>query len=213
MDDIDINTLTMEHYLVLTRRNQAPGVVKPEIKGNVSFEIKSQFMREHTFSRNKNDDAYEYVERSLDIVSLFNILGVTHDLFMPRIFPITLTGVVKGWVDRLSLRTINTWDLLKNTFIKRYCPSSKMATQLKEIHNFKQEAITNKLDSLGRNMKKLKENVNVIQCKEIFANNEAPTDEACSKGATELQGVSLISYENVQVPKETEERPQGILPC
>nr|GFB10444.1 hypothetical protein [Tanacetum cinerariifolium] len=48
----------------------APGVVKPEIRGNVNFEIKSQFMRElkeETFSGNKNDDAYEHVERTLDI--------------------------------------------------------------------------------------------------------------------------------------------------
>ncbi|GKE17479.1 hypothetical protein Tco_1425056, partial [Tanacetum coccineum] len=53
----------------------------------------------------------------------------------------------------------------------------------------------------------------VFQCKAIFANNEAPTDEASFKGTTELQGVSYISDDNVQVPKETEERPQGVLSC
>ncbi|GJZ65973.1 reverse transcriptase domain-containing protein, partial [Tanacetum coccineum] len=40
MGDSDINTLTMEQYLALTPGNQAPGVVKPKIKGNVNFEIK-----------------------------------------------------------------------------------------------------------------------------------------------------------------------------
>ncbi|GJU75244.1 hypothetical protein Tco_1272314 [Tanacetum coccineum] len=52
----------MEQYLVLTRGNQAPDVVKPEIGGNVNFKINSQFMRElreDTSSRNKNDDAHE----------------------------------------------------------------------------------------------------------------------------------------------------------
>ncbi|GKA57304.1 hypothetical protein Tco_0756492 [Tanacetum coccineum] len=85
MGDTDINTLTMEQYLALTRGNQAPGMVKPEIRGNANFEIKSQFMRElreDTLSGNKNDDAYEQVERILDIVSLFNIPGVTHDAVM-----------------------------------------------------------------------------------------------------------------------------------
>ncbi|GKE17887.1 hypothetical protein Tco_1425464 [Tanacetum coccineum] len=142
MGDADINTLTMEQYLALTCENQAPGVVKPEIGGNVNFEIKSQFMRElreDTFSGNKNDDAYEHVERILDIVSLFNISGVTHDVVMLRVFPITLTRAAKRWVDRLSPGTINTWDLLKNAFIQRYCPPSKMAKQLEEIHNFKKE--------------------------------------------------------------------------
>nr|GEV22252.1 hypothetical protein [Tanacetum cinerariifolium] len=102
MDEADINTLTMEQHLALSCRNQASGVVKPEVGGNINFEIKSQFMkelREDTFSGNKNDDAHEQVERILDTVSLFNIPGVTHDAVMLRVFPITLTGAAKRWVD------------------------------------------------------------------------------------------------------------------
>ncbi|GJW91768.1 hypothetical protein Tco_0169321 [Tanacetum coccineum] len=126
----NIDNLTMEQYLTLTRGNQTPGVVKPEIGGNVNFEIKSQFMRElrkNTFADNKKDDAHEHVERILDIVSLFNILGVTHDAVTFRVFPITLIGAAKS-----------------NN-------SEGMA------------AIASKLDNLGRDMKKLKENVHVIQ--------------------------------------------------
>ncbi|GJV63215.1 hypothetical protein Tco_1474043 [Tanacetum coccineum] len=94
MAEGEIDNLTMEKYLALTRGNHSPGVVKPKIGGNVNFEIKSQFMRElkeDTFSGNKNDDAHEHVERVLDIVSLFNIPGVSHDAVMLRVFPITLT--------------------------------------------------------------------------------------------------------------------------
>ncbi|GKA16120.1 hypothetical protein Tco_0695867 [Tanacetum coccineum] len=65
---------------------------------------------------NKNDDAHEHVERVLDIVSLFNIPGVTHDAIMLHVFPITLTGAAK-----------------------RYCSPSKTVKQLEEIYNFKQE--------------------------------------------------------------------------
>nr|GEX40674.1 hypothetical protein [Tanacetum cinerariifolium] len=248
----------------------------------------------------------------------------SHDVVMLRVFPITLTRAAKRWVDRLSLGTINTWDLLKKAFIQRNCLPSKTTKQLEEIHNFKQKegqhllqgfghhdcqlldsqgpipnktptqaldaiqtmvdhhlhkwhdgstnkrlssdsldgiaAIINKLDSLGRDMKKLKENVHVIQvgckncggahlnkdcplheevksvekvkygefgrpfpinnensarysvgppgyyirvdnhppfvgqCKVIFANNKAPTDETSSKGTNELHGVSFIYY-------------------
>ncbi|GJU07577.1 hypothetical protein Tco_1124007 [Tanacetum coccineum] len=42
-------------------------------------------------------------------------------------------------VDKLSSCTINPQDLLKKAFIQRYCPPSKSAIQLEEIHNFKQE--------------------------------------------------------------------------
>ncbi|GJZ45799.1 hypothetical protein Tco_0593395 [Tanacetum coccineum] len=142
MAEGEIDNLTMEKYLALTRGNQALGVVKPEIGGNVNFEIKSQFMRElrdDTFSGNKNDDAREHVELVLDIVSLFNIPRVSHDAVMLRFFPITLTGATKRWVDRLPPRTVSSRDLLKKAFIQRYCPPSKTAKQLKEIRNFKRE--------------------------------------------------------------------------
>ncbi|GJY75247.1 zinc knuckle CX2CX4HX4C containing protein, partial [Tanacetum coccineum] len=76
MAGVDVDTLTMEQYLALSRENQAPGVVKPEIRGNVNFEIKSQFMRElreDTFSGNKDEDAHDHIDRVLSIVGLFNI--------------------------------------------------------------------------------------------------------------------------------------------
>ncbi|GJR98519.1 hypothetical protein Tco_0270693 [Tanacetum coccineum] len=121
MAEGEIDTLTMEQYLALTRGNQAPGVVKPEIGGNVNFEIKSQFMRElreDTFSENKNNDAHEHVKQVLDIVSLFNIPGVSHDVVMLRVFPITLIGAAKRWVDKLPPGTVDSWDLLKKAFIQ-----------------------------------------------------------------------------------------------
>ncbi|GJR63345.1 hypothetical protein Tco_1505507 [Tanacetum coccineum] len=114
MAGVDVDTLTMEQYLALSRENQAPGVVKPEIRGNVNFEIKSQFMRElreDTFSGNKNEDAHDHIDRVLSIVGLFNIPGVSKDAVMLRVFPFTLTGATKRWT----------------------------AKQLEDIHNFKQE--------------------------------------------------------------------------
>nr|GEY65156.1 hypothetical protein [Tanacetum cinerariifolium]GEY65971.1 hypothetical protein [Tanacetum cinerariifolium] len=156
----------------------------------MSFEIKSQFMRElreDTFAGNKKDDVHEHVERILDIVSLFNIPGVTHDAVMLRVFPMTFTGAVKNWVDRLTSGTINTWDLLKMAFIQRDCPPSKTAKKLEDICNFKQEgeetlyeawernnyrgmaAIVSKLDNLGQDMKKLKENVMIFKLGANFA--------------------------------------------
>nr|GEV10750.1 hypothetical protein [Tanacetum cinerariifolium] len=96
-------------------------------------------LRDETFFGNKNDDAHEHVERVLDIVSLFNIPGVSQDAVMLHVFPVTLTGAAKRWVDILPPRTVDSWDLLKNSFIQRYCPPSRTAKQLEEIRNFKQE--------------------------------------------------------------------------
>ncbi|GJU53490.1 zinc knuckle CX2CX4HX4C containing protein [Tanacetum coccineum] len=166
-------------------------------------------LREDTFLRNKNDDAHEHVERILDIVSLFNIPRVSHDAVMLRVFPITLTGAVKRWADRLPPGTINTWDMLKKAFIQRYFPPSKMAKQLEKIYNFKQEGdetlrkvsngssdgiadIANKLDSLGQYMKKLKENVHAIQvgcetCRVAYLDKESSLHE-------EVKSIKEVKY-------------------
>ncbi|GJW89493.1 hypothetical protein Tco_0164833 [Tanacetum coccineum] len=85
MAGVEVDTLTMEQYLALSIENQAPGVVKPEIGGNINFEIKSQFMhelREDTFSRNEDEDAHDHIDRVLSIVGLFNIPGVSKDAVM-----------------------------------------------------------------------------------------------------------------------------------
>nr|GEU53936.1 hypothetical protein [Tanacetum cinerariifolium] len=99
-----------------------------------------QELREDTFSENKNEDAHDHVDRVLNIVSLFNIPKVSQDEVLLRVFPFTLIRESKRWVDRLTLGAINTWDLLKKAFIQRYCPPSKTAKQLEDIHNFKRES-------------------------------------------------------------------------
>ncbi|GJS36300.1 hypothetical protein Tco_0534682 [Tanacetum coccineum] len=71
MAGVDVNTLTVKQYLALLLENQASGVVKPEIRGNVNFEIKSQFMRElreDTFSGKKDEDAQDHIDHVFSIV-------------------------------------------------------------------------------------------------------------------------------------------------
>ncbi|GKF79106.1 hypothetical protein Tco_0234674, partial [Tanacetum coccineum] len=107
------------------------------------------------------------------------------DVVMLRALSFTLTGAAKRWVDRLTPGAVDNWDLLKNPFIQMYCPLSKTPKQLEDIYTSgRQEAnhytrhgngegrnnnndrlagIVSKLDNLGRDMKKLIENVYAIQ--------------------------------------------------
>nr|GEV10440.1 hypothetical protein [Tanacetum cinerariifolium] len=211
MAEGEIDNLTMEHYLALAQGNQAPGVVKLEIRGNVNFEIKSQFMRElreDTFFGNKNDDAHEHVERVLDIISLFNILEVSHDAVMLRVFPITLTGAAKRWVDRLPPGTVNSWDLLKKTFIQRNIESSGNSKGI--------AAIVNKLKNIARDMKKLKENVHAIQvgcktCEGAHLYKDCPLNEEV-KGMEENVNFNVDPYEPpIPFPKRLEHHAEEAL--
>ncbi|GJZ30252.1 hypothetical protein Tco_0575299 [Tanacetum coccineum] len=158
MAGVDVDTLTMEQYLALSRENQAPGVVKPEIEGNVNFEIKSQFMgelREDTFSGNKDEDAHFHIDWVLSIVGLFNITGVSKDAVMLRVFPFTLTGSAKRTTSR-NIKSSSSKDGLA--------------------------ALVNKLDNLGQDMKKLKESVHAIQvgcqiCEGPHLDKDCPLNE------------------------------------
>ncbi|GKB40833.1 hypothetical protein Tco_0885775 [Tanacetum coccineum] len=184
MAGVDINTLTMEQYLALSRENQAPSMVKPEIEGNVNFEIKSQFMREFredTFSGNKNEDAHDHVDRVFNIVSLFNIPRVSQDAVLLCVFPFTHSGSAKRWVDGLTPGAVNTWDLLKIAFIQ----SGTRGHQADVSSNSNTDglaAIVSKLDNLGHNMKMYKENVHTIQvgcqiCEGPHLDKEYPLNE------------------------------------
>nr|GEW31549.1 hypothetical protein [Tanacetum cinerariifolium] len=109
------------------------GVVKPKIDNDVEFEINSNF------KGTDDEDAHEHVRRVLEITDLFHFTGVTHDVVMLRVFPITLKGPALRWINRLSVGLVTTWDLLEKAFIRQYCPPLKIATKLEEICNFKQE--------------------------------------------------------------------------
>nr|GEW01817.1 hypothetical protein [Tanacetum cinerariifolium] len=91
-------------------------------------------LREDNFFENKNDDAHEHVERVLDIVSLFNILGVTHDAVMLRVFPITLTGAAKSrWTDfpqEPSIPRISLRRLLSKGIVRHPRPLSTLKTSV-----------------------------------------------------------------------------------
>ncbi|GJS10809.1 hypothetical protein Tco_0367605 [Tanacetum coccineum] len=88
-------------------------MVKPEIKGNVNFEIKSQFMRElgeDTFSENKNEDAHEHIKRIISIVSLFNVPRVSQDVELSTPGNSSRKPLYKGMTPVQALTAIQTMD-------------------------------------------------------------------------------------------------------
>ncbi|GJW19940.1 reverse transcriptase domain-containing protein [Tanacetum coccineum] len=53
-------------------------------------------------------------------------------------FPLSLTGEAKTWLDKLNERTIKTWDELRTDFISRFFPLALFDRLLGEIHAFSQ---------------------------------------------------------------------------
>ncbi|GJU02827.1 hypothetical protein Tco_1113165 [Tanacetum coccineum] len=187
MAEGEIDNLTMEQYLALTRGNQAPGVVKTKIRGNVNFKIKSQFMRElreDTFSGNKNDDAHEHPLRDgwtdfpqeplIPGISLKMPLskGTVHHQELPTSLRRSATLNKK---ETRHYTKLGNGPILGMTPVQELMAIQTMADHSQKWHDGSSSrsikgsssegitAIMNKLENLGRDMKKLKENVHAIQ--------------------------------------------------
>ncbi|GJU76849.1 hypothetical protein Tco_1273919 [Tanacetum coccineum] len=142
LNEIDIETLTLEQYLALNCNNSQVGVKRPEIEKNIIFEIKSQLfweLRENIFSRRKTEDDMEHVRKILEIANLFNTHGILGNDIMLQNFPLTLTGTAKRWLRITSSDLLEIWDELKRVFFRRFCPPSVTFKQIREFHNFWQD--------------------------------------------------------------------------
>ncbi|GJY60987.1 hypothetical protein Tco_0461644 [Tanacetum coccineum] len=71
---------TMEEYMCKTRGDYGSGVTRPKFDEKAHFELKGYFLKElhdNTFSGSDHEDANEHIEKVLEIVDLFHILGIT----------------------------------------------------------------------------------------------------------------------------------------
>ncbi|GJV15868.1 hypothetical protein Tco_1361191 [Tanacetum coccineum] len=100
---------------------------------------RSEELRNNTFSGSDHEDANEHIEKFLEIVDLFHILGITQDQIMLRAFPISLTGAASRWLMNEPSGTILNWETLKKKFLSKYCPPAQTAKKMEEINNFQQE--------------------------------------------------------------------------
>ncbi|GKB47398.1 protein kinase-like domain, concanavalin A-like lectin/glucanase domain protein [Tanacetum coccineum] len=197
----EIDNLTMEQYLALTQGNQAPGMVKPEIGGNVNFEIKSQFMRElkeDTFSRKKNDDTHEQ--------------DLLKKVFIQRYCPASKTAKqleeIRNFKQEGEETLYQAWERYNDLLYK--CPTHDINNHQKwhdgsssrNIESSRNSegivAIVNKLENLGRDIKKLKENVHAIQagyqtCERAHLDKDCPLNE-------EVKGIDEVKYEEFGRP-------------
>ncbi|GJY51987.1 hypothetical protein Tco_0442834 [Tanacetum coccineum] len=186
-------------------------MVKPKIGGNVDVEIKSQFiqeLREDTFSGNKKDDAHEHVERVLDIVSLFNIPGVSYDA-EPLILGISLKRPLsKGIVHHQGLPNS----------LKKFATSSRKEMRLYTklgsgfSDNEKQETDNSRmaeaLAALEATLKIKKKNLKKKN-KDLVENK--PRTEEDVEGNRKNLGATLFSRNHL--PPMEQDPGSFILPC
>ncbi|GJW57840.1 DNA-directed DNA polymerase [Tanacetum coccineum] len=125
-----------------------------------------------------NEDANKHIEKVLEIVDLFHIPNITKNQVMLKAFPMSLNGAVSHWLRNELAGSITTWESLKEIFLSKYCPPARTAKKMEEINYFQQDpdetlyqvcrstetsdrlaAIQAQLNNLGREIKKVNENV------------------------------------------------------
>nr|GEV24716.1 hypothetical protein [Tanacetum cinerariifolium] len=213
MAEGEIDNLTMKQYLALTRGNQASAMVKPDIGGIVNFKIKSQFMRElrycppsrtakqleeiRNFMQEGDETLYQAWEWNNDLLYKCPTYDINNhqkvNIFynglraMNRQFHDS-QGPIPGMTLVQALTAIQT---MADHSQKWHDGSS--SKNIKSSSNSKWIAtIVNKLENLGQDMKKLKENVHAIQvgCQTYEGaqlNKDYPLNE-------EVKGMEEIKY-------------------
>ncbi|GJW72783.1 hypothetical protein Tco_0132153 [Tanacetum coccineum] len=147
-------------------------------------------LREDTFSRNKNGDAHDHVDRVLNILKVgwIDLLKSYQHLGPPQksLYP---KGPIPGMTPTKALTAIQT--MADHSQKWHDGTSSRNVSSISNTDGI--ATIVSKLDNLGRDIKKLKENVHAIQvgcqiCEGPHLDKECPLNK-------EVKHLEEVKYE------------------
>ncbi|GKC66224.1 reverse transcriptase domain-containing protein [Tanacetum coccineum] len=132
----DVHMWAVDHVVAPT-----PGsaVTIPEsanefaIKGNHLTLVKG-----NQFDGRTKTDPHKHIYEFLRICDMFKYRDTENEVARLMVFPLSLTGEAKTWLDELNEGTIETCDELLTTFISRFFPPALFNRLLKEIQAFSQ---------------------------------------------------------------------------
>nr|GEU84036.1 reverse transcriptase domain-containing protein [Tanacetum cinerariifolium] len=103
------------------------------IKGNHLTLVKG-----NQFDRRTKNNPHKHIHKFLRICNMFKYKDIKNEVVRLMMFPLSLTGEAKTWLDELNEGTIETWDKLRTSFISRFFPLTLFDRLLEEIQAFSQ---------------------------------------------------------------------------
>ncbi|GKC19085.1 reverse transcriptase domain-containing protein [Tanacetum coccineum] len=100
------------------------------IKGNHLTLVKG-----NQFDGRTKTDPHKHIHEFLRICDMFKYRDTENEVVRLMMFPLSLTGEAKTWLDELNEGTIKTWDELRTAFISRFFPPALFDRLLEEICN------------------------------------------------------------------------------
>ncbi|GJT84055.1 reverse transcriptase domain-containing protein [Tanacetum coccineum] len=125
------------------------------IKGNHLTLVKG-----NQFDGRTKTDPHKHINEFLKICDMFKYRDTENEVARLMMFPLSLTGEAKTWLDELNERTIETWDELRTAFISRFFPPALFDRLLGEIRAFSQHENESLTDARLR-MKEMLRNCHV----------------------------------------------------
>src|SRR5664279_537137 len=115
-------------------------IATPEIKAD-SYEVSPSLLNLITreqFGGSAMEDASMHLHDFVEICDMQKFKNVESDILKLKLFPFSLRGKAKEWLHSLPTDSINSWDDLKEAFIKKYYPPVKILQNRNNILSFRQ---------------------------------------------------------------------------
>ncbi|GJR03463.1 reverse transcriptase domain-containing protein [Tanacetum coccineum] len=116
-------------------------IVVPEINAN-NFEIKHgllNLVQNKQFFGHDKEDPHAHIRYFNKITSTMKFPNVPSTSVKLMLFPFSLEGAARIWLDKEPPRSILTWDDLVSKFINKFFPPSKTTNLRNEIRDFQQK--------------------------------------------------------------------------
>nr|GFA54833.1 reverse transcriptase domain-containing protein [Tanacetum cinerariifolium] len=110
------------------------------IKGNHLTLVKG-----NQFDGKTKTDPQKHIHEFLKICDMFKYRDTKNEVVRLMMFPLSLTGEAKTWLDELNKGTIETWDELQTAFISRFFPPAlfdRLLGEIKAFSRYENESLT-----------------------------------------------------------------------
>ncbi|GJS90672.1 reverse transcriptase domain-containing protein [Tanacetum coccineum] len=131
---------TMAELLRAPTEGYAEAIVVPPIPAK-HFELKHSLINIVTskqFFDFKKEDPHAHIRYFNKITSTLKYKDVPETSIKLMLFPFSIDGPARIWLDKEPSRSILTWDDLVSKFINHFFPPSKTTNLQNEISNFQQ---------------------------------------------------------------------------
>ncbi|GKC99162.1 reverse transcriptase domain-containing protein [Tanacetum coccineum] len=130
----------MEELLQAPTDGVGDAIVVPPILAN-QFELKIGLLNLVTaiaFHGFENDDPNSHIRRFTKITQTVKLNNVPGDVVKLLLFPFSLAGAARTWLEKEPPNSITTWNDLVSKFVNRFFPPSKTTNLQNEISRFQQ---------------------------------------------------------------------------